>query len=91
LRDGIIVPAVNPEEGKMRKSRAIVSEDLEHMIETKILEILGDPDAGLEYFAPDPQEQRKFRNTYEWLHRIRERWRLIGEWEQTKEHSKLLP
>ena len=32
----------------MRKNSAIAREDLENMIETKILEILGDPDAGLE-------------------------------------------
>jgi len=31
----------------MRKNNAIAREDLENMIETKILEILGDPDAGL--------------------------------------------
>ncbi len=32
----------------MSKNNAIAREDLENMIETKILEILGDPDAGLE-------------------------------------------
>ena len=32
----------------MRKNSAIAREDLEHMIEMKILEILGDPDAGIE-------------------------------------------
>ncbi len=32
----------------MSKNSAIAREDLENMIETKILEILGDPDAGLE-------------------------------------------
>ena len=32
----------------MPKNSAIAREDLENMIETKILEILGDPDAGLE-------------------------------------------
>jgi hypothetical protein len=32
----------------MSKNYAIAGEDLENMIETKILEILGDPDAGLE-------------------------------------------
>ncbi len=32
----------------MSKNTAIVREDLENMIESKILEILGDPDAGLE-------------------------------------------
>ena len=32
----------------MSKSKAIAREDLENMIESKILEILGDPDAGLE-------------------------------------------
>ena len=32
----------------MSKNKAIANDDLEHMIETKILEILGDPDAGLE-------------------------------------------
>jgi hypothetical protein len=32
----------------MRKNNTIAREDLENMIETKILEILGNPDAGLE-------------------------------------------
>ena len=32
----------------MSKNNAIAREDLENLIETKILEILGDPDAGLE-------------------------------------------
>ncbi len=32
----------------MSKNSAIAREDLENMIESKILEILGDPDAGLE-------------------------------------------
>ena len=32
----------------MSKNDAIARDDLEHMIETKILEILGDPDSGLE-------------------------------------------
>ena len=32
----------------MPKNKAIARDDLENMIETKILEILGDPDAGLE-------------------------------------------
>ena len=32
----------------MSKNKAIANDDLEHMIETKILEILGDPDVGLE-------------------------------------------
>ena len=32
----------------MSKNTAIAREDLENMIESKILEILGDPDAGLE-------------------------------------------
>jgi hypothetical protein len=32
----------------MSKDNAIARDDLEHMIETKILEILGDPDSGLE-------------------------------------------
>jgi hypothetical protein len=32
----------------MPKKNAIAREDLENLIETKILEILGDPDAGLD-------------------------------------------
>jgi len=32
----------------MSKNNAIAREDLENMIETKILEIVGDPDAGVE-------------------------------------------
>jgi hypothetical protein len=32
----------------MAKDKAVAKYDLENMIETKILEILGDPDAGLE-------------------------------------------
>jgi hypothetical protein len=32
----------------MSKKNAIAREDLENLIETKILEILGDPDAGLD-------------------------------------------
>lgn len=32
----------------MSKDNAIARDDLENMIETKILEILGDPDAGLD-------------------------------------------
>jgi hypothetical protein len=32
----------------MSKKNAIAMDDLENLIETKILEILGDPDAGLE-------------------------------------------
>jgi hypothetical protein len=46
----------------MSKKNAIARDDLENMIETKILEILGDPDAGLELREEFKAKLRERRN-----------------------------
>jgi hypothetical protein len=52
---------------QMSKNNAIAREDLENMIETEILEILGDPDAGLdlreEFKAKIRERQRRMSPT----------------------------
>jgi hypothetical protein len=46
----------------MSKNDAIARDDLENMIETKILEILGDPDVGLELREEFKTKLRERRN-----------------------------
>ena len=53
-------PSERTESGtKMTKIKDLTIDDLEYLIEQKVLEILGDPDAGLELSEESKEELRK--------------------------------
>lgn len=44
---------------QMKRTREVTFEDLSNLVEQKVLEFLGDPDAGLELHADFKQELKK--------------------------------